>query len=151
MITTNKFIWKIDYYAYHITNTEAMKSICREGLKPSVGERSKLSGDNISGIFFFNNLYFVNDWIEKLYKDKNICELELLRFNLKELNWIIRNPNEFYLNCNIMDDKIEYLRIYNKKYDTFLPINKLYLLGENELLWKNLKEYKPLFRRKELL
>lgn len=150
MNTSNNFIWKIDHYAYHITNTTAMQSICAEGLLPSVGERSILAGDSINGIFFFSNICFINDWIEKLYKEKNIYELELLRFNLKGLRWIIRNPNEFYLLDKVNKEEIEYLRIYNRIYRVLLPLDSL-SLNNNLMVWNGLNKYKPLIKRKETI
>lgn len=150
MEVSNSFLWGIDYYAYHITNTKAMKDICLEGLKPSVGERSRLAGDDIKGIFFFDNLCFLNNWIEQLYQDKNIYELELLRFNLKDRKWIIRKPNEFYLLSRVSESDIEYLRIYNEKSGIYLPLDLLYPTYNKEISWNHLKGYKPLIRRKEL-
>lgn len=149
MNTLNNFIWEVDHYAYHITNTTAMRNICIEGLLPSLGERSKLAGDSINGIFFFNNICFINDWIEKLYKEKNIYELELLRFNLKGLRWIIRNSNEFYLLDKVNREEIEYLRIYNRIYETLLPLDSI-CLNNNQMLWNNLKNYKPLLKMKNI-
>lgn len=150
MKVTNDFLWKINYYAYHITNTTAMKDICLEGLKPSVGERSRLAGDDIKGIFFFNNLCFLNNWIDQLYQDRNVYELELLRFNLKNRNWIKRNPDECYFLSSVNERDIEYLRIYNKKSGVYLPLNLLYPTYNKEISWNHLKDYKPLIRRKEL-
>ena len=52
MIILNEFIWRKDHYAFHITNTDAMVNICKQGLKPLSGERSKLVDDDIKDIFF---------------------------------------------------------------------------------------------------
>ena len=81
---------------------------------------------------------------------KNIYELELLRFNLKDRKWIIRKPNEFYLLSRVSGSDIEYLRIYNKKSGIYLPLDLLYPTYNKEISWNHLKGYKPLIRRKEL-
>ena len=148
MILLSEYVGDNENYGYHITNNGAMDSICKKGLIPSIGERSKSAGDDIKGIFFFNNLDSVNEWIEKLYKDKDICDLELLRFNLENRKWIIRNSNEFYLMSKVSEDRIEYLRIYNKELKIFLPINLINMSINNTYLWYKLEDYKPLIRVK---
>lgn len=126
MIVLEPFIWREDHYSYHITNTEAMEGICKNGLKPLVGDRSKSIGDNIKGIFFFDSLYLINDWIERLYKDKDI---------------------------KVAQDKIEYLRLYDKETDTFLPLNFEYYLNDsdNRIMWNSLRDYKPLVKSKNIM
>lgn len=149
MIIIKEFIWRTDHYAYHITNIEAMKNICNEGLKPLCGERSKSVGDDIKGIFFFDSLYSVNKWINALYENKDIHELELLRFNLKQRKWIMQNPSEFYLVHKVRPDKIEYLRLFDENKNMYLPLNNLpsdYFEERNDikLNWNNLDNYKVL-------
>ena len=155
MIVLEPFIWREDHYSYHITNTEAMKGICKNGLKPLVGDRSMSVGDNIKGIFFFDSLYSINDWIERLYKDKDIYELELLRFNIKQRKWNMRRCYEyveFYLLNKVAQDKIEYLRLYDKS-DTFLPLNFENYLNDsdNRIMWNSLCDYKPLVKSKNIM
>ena len=146
MIITKEFIWKTDHYGYHITNIDAMKNICVEGLKPLCGERSKLADDNFNGIFFFDNLYNLNEWIDVLYKNKNIYELELLRFNIKQRKWIIKNPDEFYLIHKVNKEKIEYLRFYDEENDIYLPLNIENYSSDNDVkvTWNSLDNYKIL-------
>lgn len=143
-----EFIWNTDHYAYHITNTDAMKNICKEGLKPSVGKRSLKAGDNIKGIFFFDGLIFMNEWIDFLYEDKNILELELLRFNIKKLKWTIHNSNEFYITNDVNQKEIEYLRLFDKDTNAFLPLNTEYYLTttDERITWNKLNNYKPLIK-----
>ena len=147
MIILNDFIWRKDHYAYHLTNIESMNNICIKGLKPVNGERSKSKNDEINGIYFFDYLGSVNDWIDLLYKDKNIYELELLRFNLKNRKWILKNENEFYLTNKVKPEKIEYLRILDKEKNIYLPLN--FLDDNKELIWYKLDDYKPLIKIKK--
>ncbi len=141
MIIIDEFIWKTDHYAYHITNTDAMRHICNEGLKPLCGERSKSVNDDIKGIFFFENLYMINDWIDALYKNKNIYELELLRFNLKNRKWLMRNIDEYYLTNKVQPNKIEYLRLCDKEQNNYLPLDTD---KEAVIEWNKLSNYKSL-------
>ena len=141
MIITNEFIWRIDHYAYYLTNIEAMRYICSEGLKPICGERSKSVNDDIKGIFFFENLYMINDWIDALYKNKNIYELELLRFNLKNRKWLMRNIDEYYLTNKVQPNKIEYLRLCDKEQNIYLPLDTD---KEAVIEWNKLSNYKSL-------
>lgn len=146
MIILEEFIWRQDHYAYHLTNTNDIKNIRNVGLKPLCGKRSLSIGDNIKGIFFFDYLGSTIDWIDALYPNTKIYELELLRFNLKNRKWIKHNENEFYLIHNVHPDKIDYLRIHDIENNIVLPLS--YIIQNNiELEWNNLNEYKPLARK----
>lgn len=147
MIIVNEFIWRSDHYAFHLTNKKAIGSISKQGLKPLCGKRSKSVGDDTKGIYFFDCLGSVTDWIEALYENKNIEELELLRFNLKNRKWLKRNDNEFYLLNKVLPEKIEYLRIYDPEKEMYLPLNNLdYYYPDKKLLltWNSLDTYKSL-------
>lgn len=151
MIILKEFIWRKDHYAFHITNIEAMENICIYGLKPLCGKRSISVGDDIKGIFFFDDLYSVLEWIDALYKNKNIYELELLRFNLKNRKWIKYDADEFYLPNKVLRERIEYLRIYNIERNIYLPLNYVHELNEkNVLIWNSLDSYKPLIKTKNI-
>ena len=155
MIILEPFIWRENHYSYHLTNIEAMEGICKNGLIPLVGDRSKSVGDNIKGVFFFDSLYLMNDWIERLYENKDIYQLELLRFNLKGRKWNVRHCyeyDEFYLFNKVVQDKIEYLRLYDKS-GTFLPLNAPYYQHDEEIriLWNSLCDYKPLVKNKNMM
>ena len=144
MIIFNEFIWRKDHHAFHITDTKSMNNICIKGLIPMCGERSKLVDDEIQAIYFFDNINSVSDWIDILYKNNDIYELELLRFNLKNRKWIKQNDDEFYLPNKILPEKIEYLRIYDTENNNYLPLN--YIDDNKLLIWNNINEYKPLIK-----
>lgn len=150
MIILNEFIWKEDHYAFHVTNVDAMKSICRDGLIPLCGERSRSVNDDIIGIFFFDHLVSASFWMDVLYENKDITELELLRFNLKDRMWIKHNDNEFYLPNGVFPNDVEYLRIYDPQKQIYLPLNYIddidYIDDDYVLKWNSLDEYKPLIK-----
>lgn len=149
MIISNEFIWRKDHHVFHITNMEAMENICKYGLKPLCGERSKSVGDDIKGIFFFDSIRSVSDWIDALYKNRDICELELLRFNLKHRKWIKKNNSEFYLPNKVLPERIEYLRLYDTEKNIYLPLNFVGASNEKSvLIWNSLDDYKPLVKKK---
>ena len=151
MVILNEFIWRKDHYAFHITNTDVIDHICMEGLKPLCGERSESIGDNVGGIFFFDYLGSVSDWIDALYKTKSIYELELLRFNLKNRKWIKQNDNEFYLPNKVFPERLEYLRIYDIEQNIYLPLTYIDDTNENiKLVWNSLNEYRPLVKTKNI-
>ena len=148
MLISNEFIWREDHYAFHVTSVDSIKEICKEGLKPLCGERSKSVGDNIKGVFFFDYLNSASEWIDVLYKDKNIYELELLRFNLKNRRWIKHNDDEFYLPHIVYPEKVEYLRIYNVERNINLPLTFIDDSSEKRILvWDDLNNYKPLVKK----
>ena len=145
MIILDEFIWRTDHYAFHLTNDNSMKKICVEGLKPLCGERSQSVNDNFNGIFFFDNIESVSRWIDVLYENKDIYELELLRFNLKNRKWIKKNDDEFYLIHKVLPKKIEYLRLYDNEKNVFLPLNSIDSIDKQKILtWNSLEYYKPL-------
>lgn len=132
-----------DYFAYHITEKKNIDSIIKYGLIPSMGERSLLAKDEFKAIFFFDEFYNINNWMEFLYKNKDKDTLEVLRFNLKNLRWFIHNRgDEFYIKHKIPIDKIDYLEIYNHNMD-ILSFNNLYMEDVYNLdyRWNKLKEY----------
>lgn len=150
MIILNEFIWREDHYAFHITNVDAMVNICKLGLKPLCGERSMSVGDTTKGIFFFDYLFSASDWIERLYEKKDIYELELLKFNLKNRKWIKRNNDEFYLPNKVFPEKIDYLRIYDIKEGIYLPLNFIDKVDEKRIVivWNSLENYRPLVKKR---
>ena len=148
MIVLDEFIWKEDHYVYHITNADAMEVICQEGLKPLCGDRSKSVGEDIKGIFFFDGLPSTNEWIEMLYENANVEELELLRFNLKGRKWIMHNGEDFYLTEGIPTNKIEYVRVFDTKNRFYTTIDNLDYdyASQYLLIWRDLEDYK-LFKK----
>lgn len=148
MFISDSFVWRNDHYAFHITNTDAIEDIRKEGLKPLCGKRSQSVCDDTKGVFFFDYLGSVSHWIDVLYENKNIYELELLRFNLKNRKWIKQNDNEFYLPNIVLSERIEYLRIYDIEKNIYLPLNFVDNVNENRILvWNSLNEYKPLVKK----
>ena len=112
------------------------------------GKRSQSVCDDTKGVFFFDYLGSVSHWIDVLYENKNIYELELLRFNLKNRKWIKQNDNEFYLPNKVLSERIEYLRIYDIEKNIYLPLNFVDNVNENRILvWNSLNEYKPLVKK----
>ncbi len=150
MIILNEFIWREDHYAFHITNVDAMVNICKLGLKPLCWERSMSVGDTTKGIFFFDYLFSASDWIERLYEKKDIYELELLKFNLKNRKWIKWNNDEFYLPNKVFPEKIDYLRIYDIREGIYLPLNFIDKVDEKRIIivWNSLENYRPLVKKR---
>ena len=148
MVILDSFILREDHYAYHVTNVNAMKSICQYGLKPLCGERSRSVGDSIKGIYFTDYFFSIFEWIDLLYKDVSVYDLEVLRFNLRYRKWKIKNENEFYLLNKVSPIGISYLRIYDNTINEYLPLNCLEKLdSQKELIWNGLNEYSPLVKK----
>lgn len=132
-----------EYFAYHITEKKNIDSIIKYGLIPSMGERSLIAKDEFKAVFFFDELYNINNWMDFLYANKDKDNLEVLRLNLKNLRWFIHNRGEeFYIKRKIPIDKIDYLEIYNNNLD-ILSFNNLYMEDVYSLdyRWNKLKEY----------
>lgn len=143
MIIGQEFIWYQDHFVYHITEKQNIDSIIKYGLVPSLGDRSLLVGDKFKAIFFFDELYNIEEWMDFLYKNKDKNSLEVLRFNIKKLRWFIHNAGEeFYTKSNIPIEKIDYLKLYNKN-NRLITFNDM--INENiydlDYRWNKLKEY----------
>ncbi len=144
----DEFIWTEDKYVYHLTNVPAMKGIIKSGLIPQIGDRSKSVGDDIEGIFFFFELEDMRSWAETIYDEKDIYSVELLRFNIKGLEWHVHYMDidglyiDHYLPNGIPRDKIEYARMYDRK--TGL-IQTLTTKTDNPIItWNPINKYKPI-------
>ena len=142
MLIGREFIWYQDHFVYHITEKQNIESIIKYGLIPSTGDRSLLAGDTFKAVFFFDNLYNIEEWMNFLYKNKDKDSLEVLRFNIKKLKGFIHNDgNEFYIQDIIPIDKIDYLKLYNN--DKVVSFNDM--INENihklNYRWNKLKEY----------
>ena len=135
-----------DCFGYHITNIESMESICKEGLKPMLGERSISIGETEKRIFFTCCLNEIPKWIGLLYEKRNIEELELLRFNIKRRKWHMRvgstiyDPQEFYLEKMVKPKSIEYTRIIDLFSDLPLDLDS-YDYSNAEIEWRPLETY----------
>mgnify|MGYP003305981478 CR=1 FL=1 len=103
MIIVNEFIWRSDHYAFHLTNKKAIGSISKQGLKPLCGKRSKSVGDDTKGIYFFDCLGSVTDWIEALYENKLSVvfeDINLARETLDNVREFIRNHPTVYISTH---------------------------------------------------
>lgn len=111
------FIIYWDYFVYHLTRKEYMEKIVTQGLKPMCGENSKSIGDTKKAIYFFDNLRFLEDWVDALYGIENANNLELLRFNLKRRKWkpLDVEFGEGYIERKIPSEKIEYADLLDSK------------------------------------
>jgi len=92
---SEEFVWKEDYFAFHITKEQNMISIIENGLIPQDGERCKSVMDKKRGIFCLCSLNSVQEWALNLYKKENLEDLKLLRFNLKNRKWHIDEYSYF--------------------------------------------------------
>lgn len=143
MIIDHEFIWYQDHFVYHITEKDNIESILKYGLIPSLGERSILAGDQFKAIFFFDEIYHIEEWMDFLYKNKDKDSLEVLRFNIKRLKYFIHNNGEeFYLKHKIPVEKIDYLNLYNSNSD-IISYSNLYKedIYNLDYRWSKLKEY----------
>jgi len=139
MIISKEFIWSEDHFAYHITLKDNINSIIEKGLIPSLGQRSISACDNEKAIYFFDSLLNLNDWMEKLYSDKNKDDLEVLRFNLRGRKWYLHNGGEdFYLKRKVNIDKLEMLRLYDIN-NNVIPYSKLDYVDDIKYVWNSMK------------
>lgn len=129
---------------YHITKKENMESIIEKGLIPQIGDRSKSVGDDIKAVYFIDDLNKLDEWIEALYKDKELKDLEILKFNLKNRKWYIKflDDGEFYTPNIILPNKIEFLRLYDEINECYVP------LSFNSEIY--VQEWEPISKYKEL-
>lgn len=144
----DEFIFDKDKYVYHLTNVTAMEGIKKDGLLPMVGERSKKVGDKIEGIFFFFELEDMKSWAETIYDEKDIYSVELLRFNIKGLEWHVHEMDidglyvDHYLPNRIPRENIEYARFYDRQTALIQPLDTK--LKSPIILWSPLEEYTPI-------
>ena len=148
MIVLDETPFERDQYGYHITNIDSMDGIREKGLIPQIGERSKFIGETEESVFFICNLYDVREWINAIYYKRNIEELELLRFNIKGLEFHVRGgysihePQEFYITHSVSPEEIEYARVFNSK--TNEPLTLDTQCNDMNVVWNKLDGYKPL-------
>ena len=143
MVFTDEFIWHTDHFVYHITEKSSIESILKTGLIPMVGARSNDAGDTEKAVYFFDNLYNLESWMNYLYKNKDKDSLEVLRFNLKRLKWYIHNGGkEFYLKNMIPLEKLQYLILCDEN-NILIPYSKLSIYNPYELKynWIPLSQY----------
>lgn len=141
MVFNNQFIINEDHFGYHITTIDNILNIKEKGLIPSCGERSILSGDTRNAIYFSDCFESVEYWIDRLYKNKDKKSLELLKFNLKSIEWFSQNNeiSDYYLLQSIPADKIEFLRIFDENTNNVVLLDKIDY--QKKLIWVPLSKY----------
>ncbi len=151
LIILEEFIWREDCYAYHITHKNKMGEIVSKGLIPQIGERSQSINDNNKAIYFSCSLYSIDEWIDCLYGNKDIDNLELLRFNLKNRKWFIQDPTigDFYVKRAINPERISYLKIFDSD-GNISSLRNLYMAlysleaKKYQIMWADLLNYDKL-------
>lgn len=75
--------------AYHVTEKKNLKSILANGLKPSIGPRSKDLGEAKEAVYFFTSLDDVANalmnWLGEWYEDQDDVELVILEVDLSAI------------------------------------------------------------------
>lgn len=118
---------------YHITTSAALPKILTQGLKTSIGPRSKLLGEFVPAIHFYGNLDAVkkglNSWIgdifnpsEKLFVVE--CNLDCEKTVRNRNNGEIVSFNDIGTQCirNVMDaDMSQFKRIQTPRILTSAP------------------------------
>ena len=136
-----EFIWYQDHFAYHITEKQNIDSIIKNGLIPSIGNRSRVAGDEFKAIYFFDEIYSLEEWMDFLYQNQDKDSLEILRFNIKNLKWYFHRKNEFYITQIIPSEKIDFLILYRGlELVTFSEIQTENIFNF-DYRWNKLKEY----------
>lgn len=151
MIVTREFIWYKDHYVCHITEVKNMAGIIDKGLIPLNGERCRFVMDDRKGVFCLDGIHHVEDWACALYKQYELENLKLLRFNLKRRKWYFDDSNDLvlgiYLPYKIMPEKISYLDIRGSDGEE-LPLTKLFDL---DFLYKINESFNSMENDKQLL
>lgn len=122
---------------YHITLENNIDSIIKSGLIPMCGERSESIGDFTKAIYFYPALILTPVWVKLLYSKKDILNLKLLRFNLDNVNFIVRDPDleDLYTLDTINPDRIQVL-------NSNFPLCDINKYSEQSFEWKNIKTLK---------
>lgn len=112
MLSIYPTILRYNRFVYHLTREERIQQIKKQGLKPQNGERCQKIGDTNKGVYFFDSLGYLYDWIEELYPQ--ICEeLYLLRFNIKNRKWYIQDATigDYYLKTPVRKESLQYITL----------------------------------------
>lgn len=150
----NEFIWHEDKFVYHLTNVAAMKGIIKSGLLPMVGDRSKMVGDNIQGIYFYYDFDETKDWINSIYRRDDIHDIELLRFNIKGLEYHTHDIDidglyvDHYVSNGIPRNEIEYARLYDRRTGKIQTLNSI--SDKSIITWSPIEKYKPINKSRSL-
>lgn len=112
-----------DCFGYHITTEPNFYRILKTGLKPKMGERSHSIGEEIKGVFFFEDLRMLPFWTKRLYEDKDLLSLKVLRIHLEGLLWYAHNGGEdYFLKRTVPISRLDYLKTMSINGEE-LPIN----------------------------
>lgn len=122
---------------YHITLENNIDSIIKSGLIPMCGERSESIGDFTKAIYFYPALILTPVWVKLLYSEKDILNLKLLRFNLDNVSFIVRDPDLFdvYTLNSIEPDRIQVL-------NSDFSLVDICKYSNDSLEWQNIKTLK---------
>lgn len=137
MILQNEQIENFKLRGYHITTADQLENIKNKGLLPKCGERSKSIGDNQEAIYFFPTLILIKDWVKVLYEKKDREFLELLRFNLKTINFVARDIefSDFYTTDSITPENIQLLQRIDLNGNPYY-LENLLNQSKGSLIWK---------------
>lgn len=107
--------------AWHITKKSNLKSIAREGLLPTCGERTDSHTDE-PGVYFTLSRNSVLMWKDKLYPDENFDRLSILQLSIKQemLKHNIWHKGSNVLNCRLREgalpaDKLSLLKLFENR------------------------------------
>lgn len=136
--------WYISHAAYHITEKKNILRIQKYGLQPRNGPRCKQINDESKGIFFTDNIYGINSWINWLYNEEKIEELVLLKFDVLHRIVHFKDYEDYFLSTKVPPNELAYLSILKKKTKISLKmlLEALYNEKEYQLQWTPLLQYK---------
>ena len=141
MILSLEQITNFQLHGYHITETSNLKLIKEEGLLPRCGRRSQAIGDTQEAVYFFPALLLIDTWREVLYSEEDYANLELLRFDLENIDITITDKNswdlfgDWYTKQVILPEKIQLLKRIDKEGRPF-SLDTLLQQDRNHLLWE---------------
>ena len=141
MILSLEQITNFQLHGYHITETSNLKLIKEEGLLPRCGRRSQAIGDTQEAVYFFPALLLIDTWREVLYSEEDYANLELLRFDLENIDITITDKNpwdlfgDWYTKQVILPEKIQLLKRIDKEGRAF-SLETLLQQRYEDLIWQ---------------
>ena len=141
MILSSEQITNFHLHGYHITEANNLKLIKEEGILPKCGSRSKAIGDTQEAVYFFPALLLIDTWREALYSEEDYANLELLRFDLENIDITITDKNswdlfgDWYTKQVILPEKIQLLKRIDKEGRPF-SLDTLLQQDRNHLIWE---------------
>jgi len=151
MDNNNSIYFKENQYGYHITTKDNIDSISKVGLIPSIGKRSLSINEKNKAIFFCRFLIELDNWINDLYPNYNLNELELLRFSLggKEAFYKDFFIGDYYLLDTISPNELEILNRISSNGETFNIKGLVYKQYKEGLRWEPIIKNNKLERKKQ--